>query len=266
MTLSPAQRQTLTWTALAALAALALWLLAPVLTPFVVASVLAYALHPLVEQLAVRRWPRVLAVLLVEGLALLALMSVLLLILPVMARELPLLKAQVPVLLDGLNATVNPLLARAGFDITLDVASIKAWLAQLMDANMQEWLSAALASARIAESAPCIQSRPRPTRKKPSSGEGRLRLGRSTSWAGRRARMASRSGHLVSKPRPRGRTLRSPGRAQVAARTASSSIGKRSSRPSVLPMRSLRARLSSGSQPRCQTCKISLIGSATTSW
>ena len=149
MTLSPAQRQTLTWTALAALAALALWLLAPVLTPFVVASVLAYALHPLVEQLAVRRWPRVLAVLLVEGLALLALMSVLLLILPVMARELPLLKAQVPVLLDGLNATVNPLLARAGFDITLDVASIKAWLAQLMDANMQDWLSAALASARI---------------------------------------------------------------------------------------------------------------------
>ena len=149
MTLSPAQRQTLTWTALAALAALALWLLAPVLTPFMVAAVLAYALHPLVEQLATRRWPRVLAVLLVEGLALLALVSVVLLIVPVMAKELPLLKAQVPVLLDRLNASVNPLLARAGIDVTLDVASIKAWLAQLMDANMEDWLSAALASARI---------------------------------------------------------------------------------------------------------------------
>jgi len=149
MTLSPAQRQTLTWTALAALAALALWLLAPVLTPFVVAAVLAYALHPLVEQLASRRWPRVLAVLLVEGLALLGLVAVLLLVVPVMAKELPLLKAQVPVLLDRLNANVNPLLLRLGVDFTLDVASIKAWLTQLMDANMEGWLSAALASARI---------------------------------------------------------------------------------------------------------------------
>ena len=149
MTLSPAQRQTLTWIALAALAALALWALAPVLTPFVVAAVLAYALHPLVEWLASRRWPRVLAVLLVEGLALLGLVAVVLLIVPVMAKELPLLKAQVPVLLDRLNATVNPLLARVGVDFTLDVASIKAWLTQLMDANMDGWLSAALASARI---------------------------------------------------------------------------------------------------------------------
>ncbi len=90
-----------------------------------------------------------LAVLLVEGLALLALVSVLLLIVPVMAKELPLLKAQVPALLDRLNASVNPLLARAGLDVSLDVASIKAWLTQLMDANMDDWLSAALASARI---------------------------------------------------------------------------------------------------------------------
>jgi predicted PurR-regulated permease PerM len=149
MTLSPAQRQSITWIALAALAALALWLLAPVLTPFVVAAVLAYALHPLVETLAARRLPRVLAVLLVECLALLALVAVVLLIVPVMAKELPLLKAQVPVLLDRLNASLNPLLARAGVDVTLDVASIKAWLSQLMDANMEDWLSAALASARI---------------------------------------------------------------------------------------------------------------------
>jgi predicted PurR-regulated permease PerM len=149
MTLSPAQRQTLTWTALAAVAALLLWLLAPVLTPFMVAAVLAYALHPLAEQLAGRGLPRVVAVLLVEGLALLGLLAVLLLIVPVLAKELPLLKAQVPVLLDRLNAAVNPLLARIGIDVTLDVASIKAWLTQLLDANMEDWLAAALASARI---------------------------------------------------------------------------------------------------------------------
>ena len=149
MTLTPAQRQTLTWTALAAGAALLLWLLAPVLTPFVVAAVLAYALHPLVERLAARRCPRLLAVLGVEALALLLVLSLLLLVVPVMAKELPLLKAQVPVLLDRLNQAVAPALARWGFQVSLDVASIKAWLAQLMDANLEDWLGTALASARI---------------------------------------------------------------------------------------------------------------------
>ncbi|MDO9284154.1 MAG: AI-2E family transporter [Aquabacterium sp.] len=149
MTLTPAQRQTLNWTALAAVAALLLWLLAPVLTPFVVAGVLAYALHPVVEQLVARRWPRLLAVLLVEVSALLLALAVLLLIVPVMAKELPLLKAQVPVLLDGLNTWLGPLLARLGINVNLDLASIKAWLAQLLDANLGDWLSTALASARI---------------------------------------------------------------------------------------------------------------------
>ena len=54
MTLTPAQRQTLTWTAIAAAALLLLWLLwllwllAPVLTAFVVVAVLSCVLHPLV--------------------------------------------------------------------------------------------------------------------------------------------------------------------------------------------------------------------------
>ncbi|OGA98253.1 MAG: AI-2E family transporter [Burkholderiales bacterium RIFCSPHIGHO2_12_FULL_69_20] len=149
MTLSPAQRQSLNWTALAAVAALLLWLLAPVLTPFIVAAVLAYALHPVVEQLVVRRWPRLLAVLLVEVSALLLALAVLLLIVPVITKELPLLKAQVPVLLDRLNTSLGPLLARLGINVSLDVASIKAWLAQLFDANLGDWLATALASARI---------------------------------------------------------------------------------------------------------------------
>ena len=58
MTLSPAQRRSLTWAALGLAAALLFWLLAPVLTPFVVAAVLSYALHPAVERLAARRVPR----------------------------------------------------------------------------------------------------------------------------------------------------------------------------------------------------------------
>jgi len=126
-----------------------LWLLAPVLTPFVVAAVLAYALHPLVERLAARGCQRALAALLVELAALLLALAVLLLIVPVMTKELPQLKAQVPGLLDRLNASLAPLLARLGFTVQLDFASLKAWLSQLMDANADDWLAKALASARI---------------------------------------------------------------------------------------------------------------------
>lgn len=149
MNSTPAQRRALTWTALAASTALVVWLLAPVLTPFVVAAVLGYVLHPLVEQLARRRWPRLLAVTLVESLALLLALAVLLLIVPVLAKELPILKSQVPVLLDKLNTAVAPTLARLGVNVTLDVVSIKSWLMQLLDANLEDWLGKALASARI---------------------------------------------------------------------------------------------------------------------
>lgn len=147
--LTAAQRQTLTWTALAGGAALLLWLLAPVLTPFVVAAVLAYALHPLVETLAARRVPRGLAVVLVEGLALMLGLAALLLIVPVLAKELPQLKAQLPPLLDRLGQNLGPLLARFGINVALDFDSVKAALARLLDANLADWAGTALASARI---------------------------------------------------------------------------------------------------------------------
>ncbi|MDT7835792.1 AI-2E family transporter [Aquabacterium sp. OR-4] len=149
MTLSPTQRQTLTWTALALAAALLLWLLAPVLTPFLVAAVLAYVLHPMVERLARRGLPRVLAVLLVEVLALLAALSLLLLLVPVLIKEVPALKAQIPPLLDRLDHTLAPWLAQFGIQVNLDLASLKAWLVQLLDDKGDDWLAAALSSARL---------------------------------------------------------------------------------------------------------------------
>ena len=149
MTLSPAQRQTLAWLALGALACLMLWLLAPVLTPFVIAAVLAYALHPLVERLAARGLPHVAAVLLVEVALAVALLALVLLVVPVLTKELPLIKAQLPTLLDRLNAGLSPWLAQFGLKVNLDTASLKAWLVQAMDANLEDWLARALSSARI---------------------------------------------------------------------------------------------------------------------
>jgi predicted PurR-regulated permease PerM len=153
MTLNASQRHTLAWSGLALAAALLLWLLAPVVTPFVVGAVLAYALQPLVERLAARRLPRLLAVVLVEVAALMLVFALLLLIVPVVGKELPLLKAQVPLLLDKLNQSIAPWLAQFGIVISFDVASLKAWATKLLDANLDDWLATLLSSARIGGSA-----------------------------------------------------------------------------------------------------------------
>ena len=59
--LTPAQRRFLHWVALVVAVGALIWLLAPVLTPFAIGAVLAYALHPAVEKLAAHRVPRLLA-------------------------------------------------------------------------------------------------------------------------------------------------------------------------------------------------------------
>jgi len=153
MNFGASQRHSLAWLGLALIAALLLWLLAPVVTPFVVGAVLAYALHPLVERLAERRVPRLLAVVIVEVAALLLVLALLLLIVPVVGKELPLLKAQVPALLDKLDRSLAPWLAQFGIQINLDVDSLKAWATKVLDANMEDWLGTLLSSARIGGSA-----------------------------------------------------------------------------------------------------------------
>jgi predicted PurR-regulated permease PerM len=147
--MSPAQRQTLTWITLALLGLVMLWLLAPVLTPFLVAAVLAYALHPAVEKLCNLRVPRVLSVLLIVVAALLALLALVLLIVPILSKELPLLREQIPLLADRINRSVTPWLAQFGIQVSLDIASIKAFVVKYLDANLEDWLATALASARI---------------------------------------------------------------------------------------------------------------------
>ncbi len=151
--MNPAQRRSLVWCAIALVASLLLWLLAPVLTPFVVAAVLAYALQPAVEALAAWRVPRLLAVVLVEVMAILLLLALVLLLVPVIAKELPLLREQIPLLADRLNATFTPWLAQHGIHVALDSASIKSFVLKLLDANLEEWIATALTSARIGGSA-----------------------------------------------------------------------------------------------------------------
>ncbi|WP_333783870.1 AI-2E family transporter [Piscinibacter sp.] len=149
MNLSAAQRRMLSWLALALVALALLWLLAPVLTPFLIGAVLAYALHPAVERLAARRVPRVLAVLLVEAAMIIALLALLLLIVPILSKELPLLREQIPLLADRLNTSLAPWLAQYGIHVALDIESIKAFVLKYLSANVEDWLVTVLSSARI---------------------------------------------------------------------------------------------------------------------
>ncbi|MFG6466863.1 AI-2E family transporter [Roseateles sp. BYS87W] len=149
MTLSKTQRAALAWGGVAVALALLLWLLAPVLAPFIAAVVMAYALAPAVQALADRRVPRTVAVVLVELLFVAALLALVLLVLPILSKELPALREQIPALAKLSNDKLAPWLQQHGVNLQLDPASIKAFVLKYLDANFEDWLATALSSARI---------------------------------------------------------------------------------------------------------------------
>ncbi|TFZ04124.1 AI-2E family transporter [Ramlibacter humi] len=152
MQFTPTQKRAAVWTAIALLVLLALRALGPVVTPFVVGAVLAYALTPLVDRLdeAGRgRVPRVLAVVVVELLFIVALVGLFLLVVPILAKEMPLMRTQVPSLFDWLDATVRPWLAQFGIHVALDIESLKAQLLRYLNTNYEEAMSQVLSSLKV---------------------------------------------------------------------------------------------------------------------
>ena len=152
MQFSATQKAAAAWSLIALAVALVVWLLAPVLTPFIVAAVLAYALTPLVNRLdrmGRGRVPRILAVVVVELLLLVALLGVALLIVPILAKEVPLMREQVPLLFDRLNGALKPLLAQWGVPFSLDVANIKAFVLKYLNANFEDAFGSLLASLKL---------------------------------------------------------------------------------------------------------------------
>jgi predicted PurR-regulated permease PerM len=135
----------------AILGALLLWTLGPVLIPFAVAAVLAYALHPAVRGLQKRFsfLPQALSVVLVEVFALVVVLGVLFLLIPILTKEIPLLQQQLPSLLDRLALAINPLLAQFGLNVTLDIASLKAQIIKYLSTNREDWVDPLIASLRM---------------------------------------------------------------------------------------------------------------------
>ena len=150
------QKSFAAWTAIASIFVLMLWFLAPVMAPFIVAAVLAYALTPLVDYLDASvkgRVPRVLAVLVVELLFLVLALGLVLLVVPILVKELPQLRDQLPPLLDKLNTLVQPLLIKLGIKLSLDLPSIKAFVTTYLNANFEDALGSVLASVKLGGSA-----------------------------------------------------------------------------------------------------------------
>ncbi|MCX7563807.1 AI-2E family transporter [Xanthomonadaceae bacterium XH05] len=95
-----------------------LWLLGPVLTPFVIAALLAYLGDPLVDRLERLRLSRTGAVAIVFALMTLALVSVVLLLIPMLERQISTFIEQFPRYRDWFTGTALPWVTqRTGLDI-----------------------------------------------------------------------------------------------------------------------------------------------------
>ena len=152
MQFTPTQKTVGAWSVLAGLFLLMLWQLAPVLAPFVVAFVLAYALTPVLDRLDAltrARLPRALLVVLVEAVFLLLLLGTVLLLVPIVAKELPLIRAQLPGLLARGSALLQPLLAQWGVPMVLDADGIQAAVKQYLNANGEQSLASLLSSVKL---------------------------------------------------------------------------------------------------------------------
>jgi predicted PurR-regulated permease PerM len=107
------------------------YLLAPILTPFVAAAILAYLCAPLVEWMSERKMPRALAVLLVMLLLTAFILLLLLILLPLLQKELGALTERLPGLLESLRVKVAPFfLQYFHFNLQWDSAALRDMLGE----------------------------------------------------------------------------------------------------------------------------------------
>jgi predicted PurR-regulated permease PerM len=111
---------------LVALAAWLVYLLAPILTPFLVSGLLAYLGNPAVSGLARLRVPRALAVALVFLVFVLLLALLLFILVPALQNQIRSFIAKAPLYFDWLQHTALPWVqAMLGVELTLDVAALR---------------------------------------------------------------------------------------------------------------------------------------------
>ena len=119
----------LQWLLIIAPFVLLLYLLGPILTPFVAAAILAYICNPLLARLCDLKLPRTLAVVLVMAALLLLFAGLLLIMLPLLEKEIGLFAARLPDMIEMLRVNLLPALQRLfGADLQWDGGAIKTLL------------------------------------------------------------------------------------------------------------------------------------------
>lgn len=142
------------WLALAFALLLLLSLLGPVLMPFIVAGILAYVLNPWVDKLCSIRCgkfslPRAVASTLLLVVLVAAILAMLLIMTPILQKEIPQLQDQIPRFLDKLDEMLVPMLSEFGIHVRLDSAGIKALLTEQMSNSGDVIGKAVLSSIRV---------------------------------------------------------------------------------------------------------------------
>ena len=114
------------WLSFAVVAAVLLYLLSPILTPFVAAGILAYICNPLVQRLSAWKVPRTLAVVLVMGGLLLLSGLLLLIMLPLLEKEIGLFVTRLPDWIEVLRVRLLPQLQQwFGVSLAWDSQALK---------------------------------------------------------------------------------------------------------------------------------------------
>jgi len=137
------------WLAVALVVGGLLYLLSPILAPFLFAAILAYILDPLVERLTGKFVPRTLAVLLAMFGVLVAIVALALIVLPLFVKELKLLAERVPEFIVWLNQRLAPFLERhLGVAFQFDVDTVRRLAGDLV-ADNQDLVARLLGSLKI---------------------------------------------------------------------------------------------------------------------
>jgi predicted PurR-regulated permease PerM len=154
LTFTAEQKQAWIWLTLGILLVVLLLVLGPVLTPFIAAAILAYALNPGVDWLSKRRagrvaLPRPVAVLLMILVLFALVLALALIVAPVLHNEIPLLREKIPASLARLNEVLAPRLHDMGIETRMDVEGIKSFLTERFATADKDVWGSVLTSVRI---------------------------------------------------------------------------------------------------------------------
>ena len=131
MPLQSDRAQNLLWAGVAIVLLWVLYLLGPVLTPFLAGAILAYILNPGVEWLTRHKWPRSVAAMVVILLTILAGILLVLILVPLFSKQVSELSLKVPLFLNQINEQLAPKLQEwFGITLQLDSQSIRQFLAE----------------------------------------------------------------------------------------------------------------------------------------